>query len=102
MREGGSEMDEQVGRYVDFVYAAVVRQMGANGAEDVTQAVFLVMARKKRGGWLPEEKFMMGWLLQVTRYAVKESRRAAMRRGYHEKQAGVAPERVASSKKQVE
>ena len=34
----------------------------------------------------------MGWLLQVTRFTVKEARRAVIRRGYHEKQGGVREE----------
>jgi RNA polymerase sigma factor (sigma-70 family) len=58
------------------------------GAEEVTQAVFLVMARKRVEGKLPEERFMVGWLLRVTRFAVKEARRSGMRRRYHEGQAG--------------
>ena len=36
--------------------------------------VFLVMAPGGKGArGLPEERFMMGWLVKVTRYAVLES-----------------------------
>ena len=84
-----ADMETGVSRYVDFVYAAACRQMGDRAAaEDVTQAVFLVMAQKRLAGALPEEKYMLGWLLQTTRFAVKAARRSAIRRGYHEKQAG--------------
>ena len=84
-----ADMKTGVSGYVDFVYAAACRQVGDRvAAEDVTQAVFLVMAQKRRAGGLPEEKYMLGWLLQTTRFAVKAARRSAIRRGYHEKQAG--------------
>ncbi len=79
-------------RYVDVVYASALRQMGgdADGAGDVTQAVFLVALRKARCGRLPDEGRMVGWLLKVTGYAVKETRRAARRRRVHEERAAAA------------
>src|SRR5947209_5779613 len=81
--------DDRLRKYLDVVYASAIRQVG-NGAaaEDVTQAVFLVMARKAKDRKLPEEKYMLGWLLKVTGYAVKEWKRAAVRRGHHERVAG--------------
>ena len=59
-----------------------------NGAADVTQAVMLVMLQKARTGNLPQERFMAGWLLKVTRYAVMQARRASARRAKHEAAAG--------------
>lgn len=80
---------EAAGRYVDVVYASALRQMHGDEGEagDVTQAVFLLVLRKARNGRLPEEGRMVGWLLNVTRYAVKEARRAARRRRIHEASA---------------
>ena len=76
-------------RYVDLVYAAAARQTrrDVHMAADVTQTVMLVMLNKARARRLPEERFMAGWLLQVTRYAVLQARRAAARRARHEAQA---------------
>ena len=74
-------------RYVDFVYAAAFRQCGdAAMAADVTQAVFLVLARRAksvRAAALPT------WLYRVTSYAVKNARRAERRRRRHERAAGI-------------
>jgi RNA polymerase sigma factor (sigma-70 family) len=97
--------EERVRGYVDFVYAAAVRQMGkaaTNAAvEDVVQGVFLVMGRKAREGALPEERFMWGWLMRVTQYAVKEARRAERRRGFHERRAAeMRSEQEAASEKE--
>ena len=89
----GGEMDERMRGYVDVVYGAARRQMGdGEGAEDVAQGVFLLMVRKREAGKLPEERFMMGWLLKVTRYGVKEWRRREARRRARETRA--AGERV--------
>ena len=68
-------------RYSQMVYAAALRQTGdAEAARDVMQAVFLVLIQKEKRGKGPAEGQMAGWLLQVTRYVVKETRRASWRR----------------------
>jgi RNA polymerase sigma factor (sigma-70 family) len=90
----GEELAERFG---DLVYAAALRQMGdAHAAADVMQVVFVVMMRKTSEGKLPEERFMAGWLLRVTGYAVKEAKRATRRRLRHEHGAAeVRPELLA-------
>src|SRR5882757_6871385 len=80
-----------VRRHVDFVYTVALRELHGDAAtaEDVTQAVFLVLARKsgtiRRGSSLP------AWLHQTTRYAVANVRKMQARRTKHE-QAASQPE----------
>lgn len=73
-------------RYVNLVYASARRQMGdVHVAEDVTQAVFLVLGRKAQS--ITHPSLLAGWLLRVTEFAVRNSRRLQARRQYHEQQA---------------
>ena len=84
-----NELEQLARRYADLVYAAALCQMNdnADSAADVMQAVMLVTLRKARAGSLPQERFMAGWLIKVTRYAVMQSHRAAARRAQHESNA---------------
>src|SRR5436190_12393935 len=69
-----------VRRQIDLVYSAALRQTrNPHSAEEVTQAVFLVLARK--AGSLLRLGTLTGWLYQATRltaanYLRTESRRA--------------------------
>src|SRR5262252_11114970 len=69
-----------VRRQVDLVYSAALRQTrNPHAAEEVTQAVFVVLARK--AGSLLRLGTLTGWLYQATRltaanYLRTESRRA--------------------------
>lgn len=86
---------ELCGRYVDGVYAAAVRQLGdGHLAEDVTQAVFLILARK--AGALRGKVVLAAWLHRTTRYCAANARRVRANRRLHERRAAaMAAERVA-------
>ncbi len=69
---------------IDLVYSAARRQISDPGlAEDVTQAVFIILAKKAgtiRGT-------VAGWLVRTTYLACKDARRMAARRDFHERRA---------------
>ncbi len=66
--EGGSRaaLEELIGRHLGLVYSSALRQVrDAHLAEDVTQAVFLVLTQK--GRTIRRGEAVGGWLLAVTR-----------------------------------
>src|SRR3954471_16321866 len=86
-----------VSRHLDFVYSVAVRQVrDRHLAEDVTQAVFLVLARKagrmngRLSGQNVEKQILLAWLFQVLRVAAARPRRTEGRRRKHERQAAEA------------
>jgi RNA polymerase sigma factor (sigma-70 family) len=81
-----SAMDELVRRHIDMVYATARRQLQRNehAADDVTQAVFMLLLRKAKSVHRGQ---LAGWLLQTTRYACANARKILARRVLHEMQA---------------
>jgi RNA polymerase sigma factor (sigma-70 family) len=83
---GDAALEGLVRRHLPIVYRAARRQLpDASLAEDVTQAVFMVLAR--RHGELPADVVMSSWLLKVTYLACLQARRNAGRRREHERKA---------------
>lgn len=74
-----------VERHIAVVYAVARRAAGQALAEDVTQAVFIVLARKAPS--LLNVRTLGGWLHRVTRFAAAEALRKKLRRAKHEHRA---------------
>jgi RNA polymerase sigma factor (sigma-70 family) len=75
-----------VKRHVDLVYAAAVRQLHDRTlADDVSQAVFILLAKK--AATLRRDTCLAAWLLTCTRYACLDAAKMESRRKRHEAKA---------------
>jgi RNA polymerase sigma factor (sigma-70 family) len=70
---------ELVNRHIDFVYSTALRLVGESQlAEDVTQLVFIKLARK--AGSLREGTVLTGWLYRTTQFVAQTAQRSDWRR----------------------
>ena len=87
--ENGSEaaFRELVARYVNLVFSTARRLVGGDAhlAEDVTQNVFISLARK--GGTLSSGVMLGGWLHQRTFHLATKAVRSERRRQSREREA---------------
>ena len=75
-----------VGRHLGLVRAAALRQVNESAlAEEVAQAVFILLARKARK--LSRETVLAGWLFRTTRFVAARALRSEFRRQRREQEA---------------
>jgi uncharacterized protein (TIGR03435 family) len=75
-----------VERYVNLVYSTALRSVGnPHAAEEITQAVFIILAKKAQG--LSQRTVLSGWLYQTTRLTAANFLRGEIRRQRREQEA---------------
>ena len=76
---------ELVQRHIGLVYLAALRHVGiAAQAEEITQAVFIILARKASG--LRPDTILEGWLYETTRLTSLSFMRGERRRQFREQE----------------
>src|SRR3954447_14606869 len=75
-----------VAKHLGLVYATALRQVrDKHMAEDVSQAVFIVLARKAKT--LRRERVLAAWLMSTAKFASRDAIKAQMRRRKYETRA---------------
>ncbi len=75
-----------VSRHVNLVYSAALRNAGStHAAEEITQAVFVILARKAHR--ISDKTILQGWLYQTTRLTAASFLKSEARRRRREQEA---------------
>jgi RNA polymerase sigma factor (sigma-70 family) len=94
-RRSETAFAELVRRHVDFVYSAALRMVrDAHLAEDVTQGVFVALARNVRQ--LTNHPVLAGWLHRTTQNLAANTVRSNVRRRAREQEAAAMNELLAT------
>jgi RNA polymerase sigma factor (sigma-70 family) len=84
--ESGTAFASLVARYVNLVYSTARRFAGdPHHAEEITQAVFIILARK--AGKLSPRTVLSGWLYQTARLTAANFVKGEIRRQHREQEA---------------
>jgi RNA polymerase sigma factor (sigma-70 family) len=74
-----------VHRHINLVYSVALRYTGnSQDAQDVTQAVFIILARKSTG--LRQRTTLTGWLYETTRFTARQLLRTRVRQQAREQE----------------
>ena len=87
VKDGSEEaFAEIVRRHMNFVYSVCRRSLGdAELANDVTQAVFLLLAEKAKT--LGPGTILTSWLFRTAHFACRNAAKTEFRRRYYERKA---------------